>query len=267
MPNKSWKICLVMVLLFATGTSVAAGRFYLADGTPLKLRLMETVSSATAQVNDNINFETVEAVKLDGVTVIPKGATAIGTVTVARRKRRLGRAGKLDITIDYVRLADGEKAMLRAVKDVQGKRHTGAMTAGIVATSIIVWPAAPFFLFMHGKDITIPEGTEITAFVNGDTDLDHRSFAPASQANGAALRLPAQAPSSVRFNSSPAGADITVDGKYMGSTPSTLQLAPGSYVVVIQQAGYTLWQRTLGVTSGEQVSVDATLEKTPTASQ
>ncbi len=50
------------------------------------------------------------------------------------------------------------------------------MTGAIVATSLVVWPAAPFFLFMHGKDINIPKGTQITAFVQGDVRLDANNF-------------------------------------------------------------------------------------------
>jgi hypothetical protein len=46
------------------------------------------------------------------------------------------------------------------------------MTGAIVATSLVLWPAAPFFLLMHGKDITIPKGTQITVFVQGDVRLD-----------------------------------------------------------------------------------------------
>jgi hypothetical protein len=45
------------------------------------------------------------------------------------------------------------------------------MTGAIVATSIVFFPAAPFFLFMHGKDITIPRGYEITVYTNTDYDL------------------------------------------------------------------------------------------------
>jgi hypothetical protein len=51
------------------------------------------------------------------------------------------------------------------------------MTGAIVATSIVFFPAAPLFLFVHGKDITIPKGTEITAYVNGDVKLDSGQFA------------------------------------------------------------------------------------------
>ena len=50
------------------------------------------------------------------------------------------------------------------------------MTAGIVATALIVWPAAPFFLFMHGKDATIPKDTEITAYTNGEIKLDREKL-------------------------------------------------------------------------------------------
>ena len=113
---------------------------------------------------------------VDDLLVIPRGSTAWATMTDAEHKKHLGRGGKLYLNIDKVRLADGEKALLRGVKDTQGGGHTGAMTGAIVATSLIVWPAAPFFLFMHGKDITIPKGTQITAFVQGDVRLDASKF-------------------------------------------------------------------------------------------
>lgn len=259
-------ICLVAIAILTPGIALAGGRFYLADGTPVKLRLSETISSETAHVNDNVNFQTIDAVRVNGVTVIPKGALAIGTVTAVKPKRRLARGGKLDVTIDYVRLADGEKAALRAVKDVKGGGHTGAMTGAIVVTGLLVWPAAPFFLFMHGKSITIPEGTEITAFVNGDMDLDPQKFSlvlPAINGPGAQPPRGEHALSSVVVNSIPNGADITVDGKYMGSTPSKLKLSPGGHAVLIQEQGYPPWQRTVTVAPGEQITISATLNKKP----
>ena len=151
--------------------------FRLEGGTPIKLRLARTISSADAQVNDKVDFDVLEEVKVGDIIVISKGSIAWGTVTEAQSKRRMARGGRLDINIDNMRLADGEKAALRAVKKAKGGGHSGAMTAGIVATGLIVWPAAPFFLFMHGKDITIPQGTEITAYINGDCNLERTKFA------------------------------------------------------------------------------------------
>ena len=150
--------------------------FGLEDSTPVKLRINRNISSADAQVNETVDFEVLEEVKVHDVVVIPRGGTAWATVTEAQPKRRMGRAGKLNINIDNVRLASGEKVALRAVKDVKGGGHQGAITGAIVATSIVFFPAAPLFLLVHGKDITIPKGTEITAYTNGDIPLDPKKF-------------------------------------------------------------------------------------------
>lgn len=93
----------------------------------------------------------------------------------------MARGGKLNMNIDYVRLASGEKLPLRGVQEVKGGGHTGAMTGAIVATSIVFFPAAPFFLFMHGKDISIPKGHEVTVYTNTDYD-PAKGKAPAAPA-------------------------------------------------------------------------------------
>jgi len=231
----------------------------LEDGTPIKLRLNRTVSSATAHVGDRVDFEVLEDVSVGGVVVIPKGGIAWGTVTQAHPKRRMGRGGKLNINIDSARLADGQKAALRAVKDTKGGGHVGAMTGAIVATSIVFFPAAPLFLFMHGKDITIPKGTAITAYVNGDMNLEAARFVPNSTAASTAPQMAQDC--AVTIKSSPVGADITIDGKYSGSTPSTLELAAGSHVIEVGETGFTSWTRTIAVNAGGNVTVDATLKK------
>jgi hypothetical protein len=150
--------------------------FLLEDGTPVHLVLSQNLSSADAVTGQTVEFEVVDDVIVNGFVVIPHGSTAWATVTDAEHKRRMGRAGKLDINIDKVRLADGEKALLRAVKDLRGGGHTGAMVGAMVATSLVVWPAAPLFLLMHGKDVTIPKGTNVSAFVQGDMTLDQSKF-------------------------------------------------------------------------------------------
>lgn len=82
-----------------------------------------------------------------------------------RRHAYISLAHKYRPHIDYVRLADGEKAALKATEGGKAGGHTGAMTGAMVATSIVFFPAAPLFLFMHGKDFVIPKGTEITAYI------------------------------------------------------------------------------------------------------
>lgn len=158
----------------SAGPTVA--NFTLNDATPIKLRLSRTLSSADAKVGDSVDLEVLEDIKVDDVLVIARGGTAIATITEAQAKRRMARGGKLNVNIDYVRLTNGEKVALRAVKETKGGGHTGAMTGAMVATGIIFFPAAPLFLFMHGKDTVIPKGTEITAYINGDIKLERDKF-------------------------------------------------------------------------------------------
>jgi hypothetical protein len=156
--------------------------FGLEDGTPIKLRLTRNLSSADATTGDRVDFEVLEDIKVKDVIVVPRGGLALATVTEAQHKRRMARGGKLDVNIDDVRLIDGEKAPLRAVKEAKGGGHTGAMTGAMIGTAIVFFPAAPLFLFMHGKDITIPKGTEITAYINGDIPLEPARFKPQAKA-------------------------------------------------------------------------------------
>lgn len=156
---------------------VAGEPLILHDATPVKLRLSRNLSSADAKTGETVDFEVLEDVEVDGIVVIKRGSVAIGTVTEAEKKKRMARGGKLDVTIDSVRLVTDEKVALRGVKETAGGGHTGGMTAGIVVTALVVWPAAPFFLFMHGKDTIIPKGTEIAAYVNGDVKLDRQKVA------------------------------------------------------------------------------------------
>lgn len=67
---------------------------------------------------------------------------------------------------------------------------------------------------------------------------------------------------SFSISSNPAGADITIDGNYMGSTPSTIDLKPGEHEIVISRKGYQPWQRKLNVTGGK-INVNAALEALP----
>lgn len=248
----------------------SAKGFVLEDATPVKLRFNRTVSSADAHVGDTVDFEVLQDVSVNGTLVIPKGGFAFGTVTEAQPKRRMARGGKLEINIDYVKLVSSDKAALRSVKGGSGGGHTGAMTAGIVATGIVFFPAAPFFLFMHGKDITMPKGGEFTAYVNGELKLDIAKFQPAGSApqQTQTASSPAQSASptfaKLQIESSPPGADIEVDGSFVGNTPSEVQVAEGDHTVVVKKAGFKNWERTLKSSAGSSVHLSAELEKADT---
>jgi hypothetical protein len=243
----------------STNLEAACQQPCLEDGTPVRLRISQTVSSADAHVNDRVQFEVLDEVKVGGVTVIPQGGIALGTVTEAQHKRRMGRGGKLEIVMDSVRLADGEKAPLRATKEAKGGSHTGAMTAGIVATGLIFFPAAPFFLFMHGKDITIPKGTEVPTFVDGNFRLDLAKFQQTASLPTSSSAASPVADAAVTVTSTPSGADIDLDGEFIGNTPSTITVPAGAHTIIVTKEGYSSWTRKIKVIGGK-IDVSAELE-------
>jgi hypothetical protein len=233
----------------------------LEDGAPIKLRISQTVSSADAHVNDRVEFEVLEEVRISSVLIIPKGGIALGTVTEAQPKRRMARGGKLEVVMDSVRLADGQKAALRATKGGNGGGHTGAMTVGIVATALVCIVCAPLFLLMHGKDITIPKGTEVPTFVDGNVPLDLAKFehaaSPSQQVQTNSPQSGADA--SINVTSTPSGADVELDGNFIGNTPSNIGVSPGDHTIGVKKSGYKPWERKIKVSSGN-VNISAELE-------
>ncbi len=237
----------------------ADGNLIIQDGTPFRLRLNRTLSSAEAKTGDRVDFEVMDEIRLGDTVVVHQGALAWATITDAEHKKSMGRAGKLNVNVDAAQLANGEKVNLRAQKDVKGGGHVGAMTGAIVATSIVFFPAAPLFLFIHGKDITIPKGTEVTAYANGDTVYIPPTPPPSAVAK--AYSLPA---TSAEFDitSTPDGCDIEIDGSFSGDTPSVVSVPTGDHTVTLNKKGYAPWEKKVRVSSG-RVSIKAELDKLP----
>lgn len=258
---------LVLAVLSPSLLMAADEVFVLHDATPVRLRINRNVSSADATLGETVDFEVLDDVKIGDTLIVARGGTAIASVTQAQKKRRMGRGGKLDINIDYVRAVNGDKIALRAVKETSGGGHVGAMTGAIVATSLIFFPAAPFFLFMHGKDITIPKGTELTAYTNGDINLDPAKFAakqgtPETQLTTipTADAVERGAKPQLTVTSEPSGAEIEINGEFVGNTPTTVAVKDGKVVVKLKKSGFQQWERTLTVNPGDKRKLNAEME-------
>ncbi len=63
------------------------------------------------------------------------------------------------------------------------------------------------------------------------------------------------------FTSTPPGAEITLDGNYVGSTPSEINLSAGNHSVVLSMPGFAQWKRDLTVMPGSDLTVGAILQK------
>src|SRR3981081_3602903 len=89
----------------------------LANGTPVHLKLGKTISTAGAHVGDVVELHAAEEVVVDGITVVPIGATAVGIVTEVEPKKRLGRGGKLALSINFLRLRHKKKGAAGALHE------------------------------------------------------------------------------------------------------------------------------------------------------
>lgn len=99
--------------------------------------------------------------------------------------------------------------------------------------------------------------------VQSDENNTGPSVRPAMQVEPSTQDGPGTGPpakkGSVMFVSEPQGADIFVDGRFVGNTPSLIELAPGSRNVRIEAQGRKPWTRVLDVTAGNKVTIQAVL--------
>ncbi|MBC8167470.1 MAG: hypothetical protein H7Y20_16570, partial [Bryobacteraceae bacterium] len=234
---------------------LSAAEMVLPSGTKISARLEQTISSATADAGQQVQMTVTEAVKLNGVVVIPQGAPVVGTIVLAEERKNMGRRGKLDFSVDKVRAADGEFVHLRYTmqkKEGEGKGvSTGIMTAG---AAVLFWPAAPFFLMRKGKDVSINKGIVFEVFTDQDHAMTPQFVAglgggyqsapipanltppqPGSQiylASQPGAVIPAGTNASVELaivniTADIQGAEVEVDKIFIGSTPAVTKLAPG----------------------------------------
>jgi hypothetical protein len=92
----------------------------------------------------------------------------------------------------------------------------------------------------------------------------NRAVAPATTAQTVAPSDRATETPSVNrisVSSTPANADIEMDGNFVGNTPSMIETTPGEHSVVLKKTGYKNWDRKLKVTGGS-INLSAELEKT-----
>ncbi len=155
----------------------------LPEGTRIPVRLMEQISSASVRDSDPVNLAVVEDVVVDGQVVIRQGTPVRGVIVEAAAKRRMGRAGRLSYTVNETKGVDKGVIRLRAVQDKRGDSHVTSTAVTTTAVAVFVPVAAPFFLLRQGKDIVVPEGTRVDAFVDGDhliaTDAENGTAAAA----------------------------------------------------------------------------------------
>jgi uncharacterized protein (UPF0147 family) len=130
------------------------------EGTEVQLKFATDLSSKTAVENDPVEFILDDDVKVGPTVVIPKGAHATAVVSHAHRAGMMGKGGELNIQLEYLAVADNH-VRLRGTKGREGDSKVGAT----VALTVLFGPIG---LIKHGKEVQIPAGTPLTAYLEQD---------------------------------------------------------------------------------------------------
>ena len=137
--------------LFGQGWRAPPAKLVMESGTPVRLQLTRTISSAHAHKGDRLDFVVVRDVEVGGFTVIRAGGQAEGSVIAVKGKRPLGMGGDIILKLDSVELTTGERVGLDASKEFKGRAHTIRMAVGMAVTAAFCPPVAPVFLLTHGQ--------------------------------------------------------------------------------------------------------------------
>lgn len=82
-----------------------------------------------------------------------------------------------------------------------------------------------------------------------------------ANASGNAVPPAESAKGAVNVSSNPTGADVLLDGNFIGNAPATLKLSAGKHTITVKMAGEKDWSRDITVEAGSEVQLTANLEK------
>ncbi len=150
-------------------------------GTTVVVSLTEPVSSATANVNDQVAIVVKKAVVVNNWVVVPAGANGHATVTSVQHAAGNGSGGKITMSVDWVYSADGGMIPLSTTNHASESGDSkGAASTATLVSWVLLGPIG-FFAhnFVRGRDVTIGTDKTFTVFV--DHDVHVKSLQPATQ--------------------------------------------------------------------------------------
>ena len=119
----------------------------LREGTEVRLKFVESISSKTAALDDPVTLAVTDDVLVNGATVIHAGDKALAFVSKVQHSGMLGKPGELSIRLDSLK-DNGTKVHLRGTKSREGDGKVGE-------TVVLTVLFGPIGLIKHGKNIDI----------------------------------------------------------------------------------------------------------------
>jgi len=145
-----------------------SNKLMLKEGADVNLKFAQDLSSKTANEGDPVNLTLDQDLKMGDVIIAKAGAIAVGTITHAKKAGMMGKAGELNMRLQYLMVGD-TRLRLRGTKGKEGEGKEGAA----VALTVLFGPIG---LIKHGKNVDIKAGTPLLAYTdeNFDLPIDHQ---------------------------------------------------------------------------------------------
>jgi hypothetical protein len=144
-------------------TASPTAKLILREGTDVKLKFADDLSSKTANEGDPVNLILDEDLKVGDLVVAKAGSKAVGEITNAKKAGMMGKAGELNLRLEHLTVGD-QRVRLRGSKGKEGEGKVGTA----VALTVLFGPIG---LIKHGKNVEVKAGTLLTAYVDEDAQL------------------------------------------------------------------------------------------------
>lgn len=141
--------------------------------TLIKIKLVTPLNTDVSKVGDKVKFQAAEDVIYNGKLIIAAGAPGEGVVTKVKSARNFGRNGEIDVNFQQIQAFDG--TMLETTLGEKAKKEIEnlAMAAGASLAGIALLGPVGIVggIFVNGKDIDLPAGTESYIQTKVDTNI------------------------------------------------------------------------------------------------
>jgi hypothetical protein len=146
-----------------TATAPVPEKLVLKEGADVNLKFSQDLSSKTAAEDDPVNLLLDQDLKIGDIVIAKAGAKAVGTITHAKKAGMMGKAGELNMRLQYLIVGD-TRLKLRGTKGKEGQGKEGTA----VALTVLFGPIG---LIKHGKNVDIKEGTPLLAYTDENFEL------------------------------------------------------------------------------------------------
>ena len=157
------KAAVPVVTVATTATAPVSEKLVLKEGADVNLKFSQDLSSKTATEDDPVNLVLDQDLKIGDIVIAKAGAKAVGTITHAKKAGMMGKAGELNMRLQYLIVGD-TRLKLRGTKGKEGQGKEGTA----VALTVLFGPIG---LIKHGKNVDIKEGTPLLAYTDENFDL------------------------------------------------------------------------------------------------